>query len=415
MAHHMEVLPGDPTAVVVKRAAGSGAADLRLEGERLRAAAHPGVVEVLSSSGSDDAWELRLAHAGRPLATMGSLTTVQAAGLAASLAATLADLHDASIVHGRVEPAHVLISGQGHPVLCGFGPSTTASAADDVAGVGALLADLLGTATDMEPIPERRWRRRSWAGWDRRGLLLLADQACADPPSRRPTARRLAAAITATVPDALLRSPAATSSAAPSLEEDPIEALRSTVVATSDPARPRLPLLAGAAAAVVLVAVGGVRSLDPGGTGSTVPTAVRPTSTSTADLPPTTTTTRPEVPPRPCVVLPGTAPGGCASVQVAGTTVLSGQVRYEVGEPGDELVLGDWDCDGAATPALLRPATGHVFVFPAWAVADDVVVPPAARVEGAIDLEVVRGPGGCADLVARTPSGAVPLDLEGAA
>lgn len=33
---------------------------------------------------------------------------------------------------------------------------------------------------------------------------------------------------------------------------------------------------------------------------------------------------------------------------------------YEIGLPGDALVFGDWDCDGAETPALYRPRTGEV-------------------------------------------------------
>ena len=53
--------------VVVKRAMGADAPRLRAEGDRLLAAAHPGVVRVLASTGDDDRWELRLAHGGRPL------------------------------------------------------------------------------------------------------------------------------------------------------------------------------------------------------------------------------------------------------------------------------------------------------------------------------------------------------------
>jgi len=41
--------------------------------------------------------------------------------------------------------------------------------------------------------------------------------------------------------------------------------------------------------------------------------------------------------------------------------------RYELGEPGDVPVLGDWDCDGRPTPGLYRPPTGEVFLFDDWA------------------------------------------------
>jgi len=41
--------------------------------------------------------------------------------------------------------------------------------------------------------------------------------------------------------------------------------------------------------------------------------------------------------------------------------------RYRLGRDGDVAMLGDWDCDGRATPALYRPATGEVFLFDGFA------------------------------------------------
>jgi tRNA A-37 threonylcarbamoyl transferase component Bud32 len=38
--------------------------------------------------------------------------------------------------------------------------------------------------------------------------------------------------------------------------------------------------------------------------------------------------------------------------------------RYDLAaDPGDVLLLGDWDCDGRAAPALYRPPDGRLFVF----------------------------------------------------
>jgi hypothetical protein len=37
-----------------------------------------------------------------------------------------------------------------------------------------------------------------------------------------------------------------------------------------------------------------------------------------------------------------------------------------LGRPGDQLVLGDWDCDGLVTPGLHRPSTGESFRFDDW-------------------------------------------------
>jgi hypothetical protein len=42
-------------------------------------------------------------------------------------------------------------------------------------------------------------------------------------------------------------------------------------------------------------------------------------------------------------------------------------VRYQLGEPGDVLVVGDWDCDGRQTPGLYRPDSGEVFLFDGFA------------------------------------------------
>jgi hypothetical protein len=41
--------------------------------------------------------------------------------------------------------------------------------------------------------------------------------------------------------------------------------------------------------------------------------------------------------------------------------------RFTVGEPGDWLLVGDWDCDGSSSPALYRPRTGVAYLFDAWA------------------------------------------------
>ncbi len=44
--------------------------------------------------------------------------------------------------------------------------------------------------------------------------------------------------------------------------------------------------------------------------------------------------------------------------------------RFDLGAPGDDAVLGDWDGDGTDEPALYRPATGEVFRFDGWATPD---------------------------------------------
>ena len=77
---------------------------------------------------------------------------------------------------------------------------------------------------------------------------------------------------------------------------------------------------------------------------------------------------------------------GCPeSLLVDGSTIDAGVARWTLGEPGDMVTVGDWDCDGEASAALLRPASGDVFVFGTWAELDQPVT------VSAVDQVVGRG------------------------
>jgi hypothetical protein len=59
---------------------------------------------------------------------------------------------------------------------------------------------------------------------------------------------------------------------------------------------------------------------------------------------------------------------GCSeAVALPPGAIVVGERRYEIGEPGGSVAVSDWDCDGRATPAVLRPDTGELFVFDTWA------------------------------------------------
>jgi hypothetical protein len=88
-------------------------------------------------------------------------------------------------------------------------------------------------------------------------------------------------------------------------------------------------------------------------------------------------------------------------------TVSAGSARWTVGEPGDVIAVGDWDCDGRAAPALLRPATGDVFVFPGWASeGKPLTVEARDRLAGAVAIRGEREGDGCDNLVVDLRSGA---------
>jgi hypothetical protein len=92
-------------------------------------------------------------------------------------------------------------------------------------------------------------------------------------------------------------------------------------------------------------------------------------------------------------------PSPAASV-ADGDIVVIGDERFAVGVAGDRVVVGDWDCDGVITPAVLRPSTGAVFVFDGLATEGaDVSVAARRTVVGAIDVRTQEGADWCSTLV----------------
>lgn len=175
---------------------------LRYEAELLRRCSHPGVVALVGPTDlaeplADD--ELAVRYAGDPIDRWrGDLR--RTAGLVAAIAATLGDLHDMGVVHGRLDGSHVLVGGDGRPRLCGFAPADDRTPTDDVIDLGHLATDL---AERMVPGEQRwpLWRRGDVA--DRRAFLEVLRRAT-DEPDRRPSARVLAASLLAAVPGAEL-------------------------------------------------------------------------------------------------------------------------------------------------------------------------------------------------------------------
>ena len=351
---------------------------LRREAEVLAVARHPGVVELLGDRAADpDVPALITAWAGEcTLARAGRLTIEESAGVIAALADTVADLHRMAIVHGRIDASHVVLSPTGMPVLCGFGDSGPAATINDrgvlleestdVHDLGALLRDLVIDEGGVEPIPEQPWWRgglRPWTGYGQRSLLTLADQATDDDPGRRPTAARFADMIRDAVPDACLWR-----ASDRNRDHDVDDVTR----------RARPTTLALGLVGVMLIVLG--LAAMRGSSGAAPPLAVaEPTIVSPAPLLTPTTT---------------------------GGTIVVGEHHYAIGEPDDVVVVGDWDCDGRATAAVLRPSTGNVFRFDGWATTNvDISVTPSATVPGAVGLHAVRGADGCDRLVARLADG----------
>ncbi|QGG95660.1 serine/threonine-protein kinase [Actinomarinicola tropica] len=392
---------------VTKTARGPAARRLRVEAAALTAARHPGVVAVvgdLPTTSDDGTVVLRTRFVGsRTLATLGPVEPSRAAALIASLAATVADLHDLGIVHRRLTADHVVVATDGRPVLCGFAEAAQvarpgAATADDVAQLGELLRTLVADApTELEEPPARRLTRRRSDAHVRGALLNLADQATADEWIRRPTARQFAAAISTTVPGATLPPPPHAlpgPSSTPTTPAGPVaRRRRSEHHPEEDPvAPPRTPpslrrpgLLVGSALGTVLL-VGLAVPLSLGGAdGTPPPPTAPPASTTTTDaaiahpaVSPTTTTASP--PPLDlagaagCATVPGTSLAATASGQPctaavafeAGRLTIDG-TAFDIGVDPAAIALGDLTCRGEVELAVVDLTTGDVAVFERWA------------------------------------------------
>ena len=436
------------------------------EAEVLRTAAQrgvPGLAEVVVAP-SEDVAEPSLvtaAAAGPSLAVADPLAVVEVAGVAAEVARLLAGLHEAGLVHGAVEPGHVVLDGAGGAILVGLGRGGQAGApaedgfgdveaerldpASDVAGWGALVTHLLDwSATEEEPLvalrraigarPPRRRRHRGpqpgAGGLDdqRRVLAALADQAQNPDPAHRPTARSLAAAVEHRIPGARLPGAVAATPSAPvpaaglldrlsghivqappppgTSEERPasVRADRrpaSTTASRPTASSPRLQNVPGGAdearswrtelgrpgrrrqvivAACALVALAGLAA-----TASRLP-SWRKTPVAAAAVPGCPPVARPAA----------DADGdGCEeTVQWADGVLQAGRARFALGGLHDAWAVGDWDCDGRRTPALLHDGT--LDLFDGWPEpGGELQGRPGATAPGARAVTVVAGPDGC--------------------
>jgi tRNA A-37 threonylcarbamoyl transferase component Bud32 len=511
----------DDGLVVVKEARSDGdVARLTREAAMLARCRHPGVVELLGV----DERSIRLRHAGTALARLGPFPLDHAAGIICAVADVVHALHRIGVVHGDLEAAHVLLDDRGRPRLCGFGMAaerTDDGAADDVAAVGRLLAGLLRSGADLAwadpPGGVRRAARQRQA---RKELEAIVAQATRERRDQRLTARQLAKAVHAAVPECSLPAPSTgPATAAPwfaelppdidptadlawtdedltwlaavadddrnadelaadagpyaglgsldELDDDgtdddwaalaaapesvtgplpvftaPDEGPRERARIEHEPAptlapgpsvalpdrrdaveeRRRVPFVRAAVLIVVLAVgvvggVAGARAVRP--LGSDPVSAVDPTTTTTAAPAPeqSTTTVAPATGPWPaeCSVPEPTGPDvdgdGCPEeVVLDGRTAQVGTVTVELGQEGDLVALGDWHCDGIATPALLRPETGEVFVFPAWTLDAPVEVEALTTVPDASAIEA--GSGACPSPVIATPGGSVAVEVE---
>ena len=423
--------------IAVKQVPAERAGDIEREAGMLKRLHHPGVVRFVAAVDtpgggralhtefvSSDTW------ATRPLTDPAE----RAAGVAA-LAAVVADLHDLGIAHCQLSPAHVLHGEDDRPVLCGLRLAAEASLSNRHGDLVAL-ADLChDPGLEGGPLIPK--------------LLSLADATRAGRLSARELARRL---------DLLLakRSTAA----------EPIRAAgHGSGGRVKNRSRRRSLMVAGAllAASAAALAVGiwsrggqatstpatiidgaeptdetGNQAVGPATTGDTAaavglaasPTLASPEPGFSAPMVPGTVGrgfgAAPDRVGGSVDGDPGSGPSGSPLPPTAdfddrglpenpaghetGAVLEYGGHRYVVGAPGDFVQTGDWDCDGQATPVIVRPSTGHVVLFDAWPTPNQSISMPVRwQVEAPTGAEAVSH-GSCDLLRVYTTAGSKLFD-----
>ena len=447
--------------IAVKQAPAERAGEIEREAEVLRRLSHPGVVEIIDlRRDGDGAAALHTEFVGSDnWATRPLTDPVVRAGAAAALAAVVADLHDIGIAHRNLDGSHVLHGGGDRPVLCSFGRSGDAGpehrredlvaladlvwdetlASGPVTGKLANLAAstragrlgarelarrldrLVGDSdpkpkgprpgqslgSDKKPEPGPRRRRRRAVPATAAGLAVMAvaftvvlgGSAGGQDPTGPAAAVSRSGEDGGRPPGSADRPLAPTGVSADASGGGSI----ATPVESTDAAA-----AGGAAATSDTAATGGATDHTATG-GPTTGTAATETSgfavvggvpDHTATGGPTTGRAATGAADPAYANRPATDSDGSAELAAGLIHDRDGR-RYAIGTEGDLVVIGDWDCDGVATPAIARPGTGPVAMFDRWPPPESTISESDASARRVVDdligveLERGDGPGTC--------------------
>lgn len=426
--------PGPVTRVVALKRLhpGSSPVDLsrlRREATLLTELDHPHVVRILEviEDGDGLAIAMQFAPGGSLealLAERGRLAPGEVVAVAAPIADALASAHRRGVLHGDVKPANVLFTSDGEPLLSDFGVART---------LGRLTSDnIAGTAHYMAP------EMLDGAPPDARADVYSLGVVCYEALTGRPPFDGAVPLAVVRAADSGIHGPLVGLTGLPhslaqvveqAMARDPehrfptadsfARALRGALAHDDT----RLPGIAAAAAHVAEDAASrGTRSFGPR------PPRREKTGRQRFRLPATFfvmiflavglyLVRGPLRPDEPCpeveepVVEPGamTVVGdpegdGCETYGVYrlreledGRQLMLLEVRVEdeprriaMGELGDQVFLGDWDCDDVDTPAIYRRNVGGVDYFNTWPEEQDEETSP--------DLSEPTVPGGVADV-----------------
>ena len=398
--------------IAVKQVSAERASEVEREADLLKRLDHPGLVRFVDIvETADGGRALHTEFVSSDTWTTRPLTdpAERAAGMAA-LAAVVADLHHLGVAHLQLTPGHVLHGDNDRPVLCGMTLAAEATSENRHTDLAAL-ADLC-----HDPSLERgalngklslladaaRAGRLSARELARRLDLLAAKRASGAEPVRavggsvreglkrrcRPKSLLAAGAVTAAVvvafalgswsrgPERSAITPAGAPGQTPSNADLTGPGLidgsgsidRSGLIDESGPADgPGLIDESGPVTGPGLIdesgPVTGPGLID----GADLINGAGPADQGTAgalDGPSDTSGDASSLAPAPAANDASTDTP--VSLQEAAAVLEHGGRRYAVGATGDFVETGDWDCDGQATAAIVRPSTGGVVLFDVW-------------------------------------------------
>ena len=408
--------------IAIKQVGAERASEIDREARLLQRVDHPSVVRFVDLVETPDGG--RALHtefvSSDTWATRPLTDPAERAAKMAALAAAVADLHDVGLAHLRLAPGHVLHGEDDRPVLCGLARAGEATPDNRHADLAALADMCHDDDVARGPLASK--------------LSSLADAARGGRLSARDLARRL---------DQLLAKRAPRPEPRPGAEPGRFDRIRRA---------PRRAVHAGAALLVVaagVVALIGWTSSRPSpaetGVAPAAPAASRDQAVPAPGpgaAPAAPTASRDQAVPAPgpnglatdadslqpvdsapsmdaASPVLGHAlggdlprPDGPAPVEVdsAGAVLEHGGRKYAIGAEGDLVATGDWDCDGDATPAIVRPVTGDVVLFDGWpGPGETLSMPVRWNVETPVGVEVVHHDS-CDLLRVLTASGSQLLD-----
>lgn len=405
-----------PVALKRLRAA-SGAVDvqrMRREASVLAELDHPHIVRVIEILEDGEGVAVAMQYApGGSLETLleerGTLDPGEVVAVAAPLANALASAHRHGTVHGDVKPANVLFTSDGEPLLSDFGSVRTLGqmTSESFASTPEYVAPELVEGAFPDPRADvyslavvcyhALTGTPPYTGDSPLAIVRAADMGSFQPLTGRPdippalaqviergmardpgwrfeSAEAFGQALRSAVPPDQVRLPGVPAWAAISGEDSDA---KGTVVFGPRPPRPEpqqvrqrkrmSPFLPLSLSAIVIVAgltvLGGVLLLR----------ALRSSGDSCPEV------ERPPVGPDGQVVTGDPDGSGCevygAYQPMPGQADamifrihLDGEVlRFRLGAPGDQVVLGDWDCDGIDTLGHYLRSDGLVHYYDGWA------------------------------------------------